>query len=55
MQSARVKVFVGTTKEAFEVPYDLLAQYSTAFKKLLNPLNDSGDEITLTDVTKSTF
>jgi hypothetical protein len=55
MQSERVKVFVGSTKETFEVPYDLLAQYSTAFKKLLNPLNDSGDEIPLPDVTKSTF
>lgn len=55
MQSARVKVIVGNTKETFKVPSSLLAQYSTAFKKLLNPLNDSGDEITLTDVTESTF
>jgi hypothetical protein len=55
MQSERVKVLVGSTKDAFGVPYDLLAQYSTAFKKLRNALNDAGDEINLPDVTKSTF
>jgi hypothetical protein len=55
MQSERVKVLVGNAKDAFWVPNDLLAQYSTAFKKLLNPLNDSGDEIVLPDVTKATF
>jgi hypothetical protein len=55
MQSERVKVLVGSTKDTFEVPYDLLAQYSTAFKKLRNALNDAGDEISLPDVTKSTF
>lgn len=43
------------TKDIFWVPYDLLAQYSTAFKKLRNALKDSGDEIVLPDVTTSTF
>jgi len=55
MQSERVKVLVGTNQDAFEVPYDLLAQYSRDFKKLRNALNDSGDEIILPDVTKPTF
>jgi hypothetical protein len=55
MQSDRVKVLVDSTKETFWVPYDLLAQYSTAFKKYRNALNDSGDEIVLPDVTTSTF
>jgi hypothetical protein len=55
VQSERVKVLVGSTKDTFEVPYDLLAQYSTAFKKLRNALNDAGDEINLPDVTKPTF
>jgi hypothetical protein len=55
MQSERVKVLVDSIKDTFWVPYDLLAQYSTAFKKLRNALNDSGDEICLPDVTTSTF
>jgi hypothetical protein len=55
MQSERVRVLVGMGKDPFEVPYDLLAQYSRNFKKLRNALNDSGDEIILPDVTKSTF
>ncbi|KAE9366360.1 hypothetical protein N431DRAFT_386690 [Stipitochalara longipes BDJ] len=55
MQSERVKVLVGTNQDPFEVPYDLLAQYSRDFKKLRNALNDSGDEISLPDVTKPTF
>ncbi|PMD15678.1 hypothetical protein NA56DRAFT_328581 [Hyaloscypha hepaticicola] len=55
MQSDRVKVLVDSTKDTFWVPYDLLAQYSTAFKKFRNALNDSGDEIVLPDVTTSTF
>jgi hypothetical protein len=55
MQSERVKVLVDSTKDTFWVPYDLLAQYSTAFKKFRNALNDSGDEIVLPDVTTSTF
>jgi hypothetical protein len=55
MQSDRVKVLVDSTKDTFWVPYDLLAQYSTAFKKFRNALNDYGDEILLPDVTTSTF
>jgi len=55
MQSERVKVLVDNTKDTFWVPYDLLTQYSTAFKKFRNALNDSGDEIALPDVTTSTF
>jgi hypothetical protein len=55
MQSERVRVLVGNPKDSFDVPYDLLAQYSTNFKKLRNALNDSGDEIVLADVTKPTF
>jgi hypothetical protein len=55
MQSERVKVLVGSNQDPFEVPYDLLAQYSRDFKKLRNALNDSGDEIALPDVTKPTF
>ncbi|PMD32209.1 hypothetical protein L207DRAFT_572457 [Hyaloscypha variabilis F] len=55
IQSERVKVLVGTNQDPFEVPYDLLAQYSRDFKKLRNALNDSGDEIALPDVTKPTF
>jgi hypothetical protein len=55
MQGERVKVLVEPSKDSFEVPYDLLEQYSTAFEKLRNALNDSGDEIILQDVGKSTF
>lgn len=55
MQSERVKVLVGGNQDTFEVPYDLLAQYSRDFKKLRNALNDSGDEINLPDVSRATF
>jgi hypothetical protein len=55
MQSERVKVLVGSNQDTYDVPYDLLTQYSRDFKKLRNALNDSGDEIALPDVTKPTF
>ena len=55
VQSERVTVLVGSNQDPFEVPYDLLTQYSRDFKKLRNALNDSGDEIVLPDVTKPTF
>jgi hypothetical protein len=55
MQAERVKVPTGSTTDAFEIPYDLLAQYSREFNKLRNALNDSGDEIAISDIGKSTF
>lgn len=56
MQGDRVKVLVGSNQESFEVPYDLLEKYSLAFKKIRHSaLTDSGDQIELPDVKKSTF
>ena len=56
MQSARVKVLVGSNQESFEVPYDLLKQYSSAFGEILDlTVNGSSDQIDLPNVKKSTF
>jgi hypothetical protein len=61
MQGSRVKVLVGSTRESFEatffeVPYGLLKQYSSSFGKIrYSNSTESGDQIELPDVSKSTF
>jgi hypothetical protein len=55
MQAERVTVLIGSPTDAFEIPYDLLAQYSREFMKPRNALNDSGDEIAISDIGKSIF
>jgi hypothetical protein len=55
MQSKRLKILVGAC--TFEVPHHLLVHCSTTFKRLvfLTTPEDPEREITLPDVTKSTF
>lgn len=55
IQAERVKVLIRSTTDTFEIPYDLLAQCSREFKRLRNALNDSGDEIAISDIGKSTL